>query len=1103
MWEDYAKARGLSTASLTQAQKIEAEYLGIMQETAAQMGDLEKLSGGLAGAQAEAATQSTLLAQAFGVAMTPMVQTGTEALTGALEMLTGITEAAPEAAAGVTAFAGALTGLIAMKSLFSTLKSLFSALSITRPTVLALAGVAAAVGLVTAAISGYRRAQEEAAAAEEERLAAIEADVQAQRAALVRLGEIKTRYEELSQKQVLTIEESQEMAGLRQELAEAFGAEAAAVRDTAAAYGELTAAMIEQAEQQTLEDLYSAQNAQTVEAMNAARQKYDELAKSVYAAHQMLNDVTATEGLDAPIKSVEELNTVYALLLADLQKTTGSIPQQADEMLTHLKNVFAETTEAGGEISYRDAFAAMTSRMRTSMADELEGVYRPWLQSHVAQYSTEAILKGAEGIPDSVGESFAKIVSDRLGMVDMQSLFGRGGEELFDIGISEASNSAREMMQDFVAAYNNPDVTAGLNEINTLINRANEGVRVSQTEAEGLKSAWEAVFGEGSALTGFFEDYANVLQGSMGEEGYQKVAEGWVAMLTGLGEMGRSAESAEAILNATADAAWAAGGAAEEAFDMAGASTEDANTQARKLLREYEDLSGEITDMNAATARLERGQGALNKALASGARNLSEVADLTDDDRAALADLGKAVGYTGDDIATLAARAGDFATELAIGLDEAIADLDALQSSLAVAAGRADIDAEVRVQTEGAISSINALIIVARAALAILSALGMADGSAASTGGGGGGGGSRKDKEEEARKAAEQARKEAIERDYEHIAHRRHMNEITLEEELALLEAIRRNHRLTAEEIMEWEEKVYDLRQEIRQRDADSLDNLADGVLSALENRYQAMLDKELERLDESREAWETWRDESVQAIEDQIAALDKLADTEDREARDAEELRKIARLQQSVEFEQDAYNRAKLQQQLDEAIRNREERLRALELEDQKEALRAQIEAVEAQAQSGLDALDEEQAAIEKAYEERMRAAALQAEAERMLLETSQRELLSLLADYAPEYNATGETLGEKLAEGFQSAVGGIADWFEAFNAQVLAVQGQLAAASLAATDAFYEQQQARAATVVHQTVNFNQPVETPGQAAKRLEEANEALADEIAGWM
>ena len=89
---------------------------------------------------------------------------------------------------------------------------------------------------------------------------------------------------------------------------------------------------------------------------------------------------------------------------------------------------------------------------------------------------------------------------------------------------------------------------------------------------------------------------------------------------------------------------------------------------------------------------------------------------------------------------------------------------------------------------------------------------------------------------------------------------------------------------------MDWEEKVYDLKQEIRERDAESLDNLSDSVLTALENRYEAMLEAEQQRLDESRKTWEKWRDDSVAAIEDQIAALDKLADTEDREKQDAED---------------------------------------------------------------------------------------------------------------------------------------------------------------------------------------------------------------------
>lgn len=414
------------------------------------------------------------------------------------------------------------------------------------------------------------------------------------------------------------------------------------------------------------------------------------------------------------------------------------------------------------------------------------------------------------------------------------------------------------------------------------------------------------------------------------------------------------------------------------------------------------------------------------------------------------------------------------------------------------------ISGSVNVDTSPSIQALNGLIAVAQTALALLNALGLGSGTgkSVSRGGGGGGGGS---KAEDAEKKAEEARKKALQADYDRIEHRRHLNEISLEEELAGLEEIRRKHQMTAEEIMAWEEKVYDLKKEIRERDADSIDQLADGVVSALEKRYEAMRDAEIERLDKSREAWEQWRDDSVQAIEDQIAALDKLADTEDEEKKSAEELRKIEKLRREVEYEQDAYNRQKLQQQLDEAVASREERLRKLELKQQKEALQEEIEKIRDQASEKIKELDGEQDAIEKAYEERLKAASLQAEAEKLLMTKSQDEIMDLLYEYVPEYDALGKSMGEKLLEGFQSKVESIADWFRGFNDQLARMQENLAGSMNAATDRFYEsrrdtdgQSGAGGAPVVQQTVNFYEPVESPSQVARRMEDVNDQL-----GWM
>jgi len=53
MWEDYAAKVGKSANQLTQAEKIQAEYNGVMAETEAQMGNAAKASEGLQGQQAQ------------------------------------------------------------------------------------------------------------------------------------------------------------------------------------------------------------------------------------------------------------------------------------------------------------------------------------------------------------------------------------------------------------------------------------------------------------------------------------------------------------------------------------------------------------------------------------------------------------------------------------------------------------------------------------------------------------------------------------------------------------------------------------------------------------------------------------------------------------------------------------------------------------------------------------------------------------------------------------------------------------------------------------------------------------------------------------------
>lgn len=625
-------------------------------------------------------------------------------------------------------------------------------------------------------------------------------------------------------------------------------------------------------------------------------------------------------------------------------------------------------------------------------------------------------------------------------------------------------------------------------------------------EGQALREAWGALLGPEGALAGDLTALGETAQTALptvGEglgallERFQAAAEGAESLSESLL---RPAEALSPLAEAQAGATAGAAEYADAASDMA-QSLRGLESQARSLsgiqrhIDAYKDAKRAYDDARKSGQNVEKAFDGLSDAAKKLGVNVDKGSGSLEDMDDAAAATDKRVDALGEGVQR---EGAGIVSTLQGMLSQALRTEQALM-----------IQAAMGVDVSQPLSAIQAVIALINTLLALMGRAGISAGGGGGSRGGGGGGGrsSREDEEAEAaRRAAEEAerrRREALEADYRLIEHRRHMNEITFEEELAQLEALRGKHQMNAEEIMDWEEKVYDLQQEIRERDAESLDQLSDSVIDALENRYQAMLDGEIDRLEQSREAWQTWRDDSVRAVEDQIAALDRLATAQDREKQDAEELRKIEKLRQQIAYEQDDYNRAKLRQQLDQALESREERLARLELEDQKEALRAQIEEIEQAAESGLSALDREQEAVEAAYEERMQEAALRAEAEKLILSQSQDELLSLLEQYAPDYDALGQTLGEKLLDGFARGAGDVAAWFEDFSARLAGAQAQMAALAQSAADTFYDgrrtaqaAQAAAPAVTVNQTVEFNQPVETPAQVARRMEEVNEALA-------
>ncbi|HZK41493.1 MAG TPA: hypothetical protein VFD14_00845, partial [Clostridia bacterium] len=281
---------------------------------------------------------------------------------------------------------------------------------------------------------------------------------------------------------------------------------------------------------------------------------------------------------------------------------------------------------------------------------------------------------------------------------------------------------------------------------------------------------------------------------------------------------------------------------------------------------------------------------------------------------------------------------------------------------------------------------------------------------------------------------------------------------LTLEQQRERTRAMIQDYKAGTDARIELERRLYDIQQEIRNRDTEALDRLAQGVIAALQNRYTVHRDEELAALQSSMKAWGDWADAQVKAIDTQIRALDDLTRQEDRADEETRRKRKIAALEQQLLYETDGYNRKKLEEQLAREKEDLAKWQTRNEREDQKQSLRDQADHVRDRAQAEQASLQAQMEAVNRFYDERLKAQNLAAEAEYALTEGSQDNIVSLIASYAPEYDILGQTLGESIYEGFISKAGAIADFIAQINADLQASQAQAAQLATNAAVQFWQ---------------------------------------------
>lgn len=155
MWEEYAATIGKSAANLTQAERRQAEYNGIMAETAYQVGDAARYAEAFAGKQAALEAATLRVNQALGAsvqgALTPLL----EAVTPLVDALAGWIERNPELTAGIVA---ATTAGVALTAVVAGAIPMVKSLAAAFATLHASMGVVGAISLAVGALAGIAAA---------------------------------------------------------------------------------------------------------------------------------------------------------------------------------------------------------------------------------------------------------------------------------------------------------------------------------------------------------------------------------------------------------------------------------------------------------------------------------------------------------------------------------------------------------------------------------------------------------------------------------------------------------------------------------------------------------------------------------------------------------------------------------------------------------------------------------------------------------------------------------------------------------------------------------------------------------------------------------
>lgn len=217
------------------------------------------------------------------------------------------------------------------------------------------------------------------------------------------------------------------------------------------------------------------------------------------------------------------------------------------------------------------------------------------------------------------------------------------------------------------------------------------------------------------------------------------------------------------------------------------------------------------------------------------------------------------------------------------------------------------------------------------------------------------------------------------------------------------------------------------------EREIKAQEDATERIISEYEKRYEA----KLKTLDEEERA-------KIEAINGQINAIDNLTEAEERAMDEAEYQKDLSEKKKEALATDSAEERAKIEAEVAEMIAEYD-RNKLLEQRDaQKEALKAEIEAIKKQAEQKraemeseldsfksneearsraiIDGLNQRLSNTKELYKELLKEENIYNEARKLMIEKQNDEIQDLLETYNKQWKDKGQSFGESLIDGLKS---------------------------------------------------------------------------------